>query len=112
MKNYVIIFNSNGIGKAEPKLSNTLAINYTKLLIEEKQLPVAILFYAEGVKLCCKGSDLTTNFKILENKGVKLIACTTCLNFYDLKDDLLVGMAGTMSDILLYQVKADKVITL
>jgi intracellular sulfur oxidation DsrE/DsrF family protein len=112
MKKHIIIFNSNGVGKAEPKLSLTLAYNYTKLLIEEKHLPSAILFYAEGVKLCCKGSDLVTNLKILAEKGVKLIACTTCLNYYKLKDDLLVGLAGTMSDILLYQINADKVITL
>jgi intracellular sulfur oxidation DsrE/DsrF family protein len=112
MSNYAIVFKSNGIGKAEPELCLKLALNYTKLLIEENQLPTAILFYAEGVRLCCKGSVLIDHLKMLEAKGVRLIACTTCLNYYNLKDELLVGMAGTMSDILLYQINSDKVITL
>jgi len=112
MKNYVIVFNNNGMGNAAPELSQILAFNYLKLLNEEKQLPSAILFYTEGVRLCCEGSNVIDSLKQLEQKGVKLVACTTCLNFYSIKDKLFVGNAGTMADILLYQLNAEKVISL
>jgi len=109
---YVIVFNNNGMGKAEPELSHKLAFNFVKLLNEEAQLPSAILFYAEGVKLCCESSIIIDGLKQLEQNGVKMIACTTCLNYYNIKEKLLVGNAGTMADILLYQIKADKIIAL
>jgi [protein-PII] uridylyltransferase len=40
----------------------------------------------------------------LENKGVRLIACMTCLNFYNLKDKIKVGIVGGMGDILEAQI--------
>lgn len=112
MENYVIVFNNNGMGNAAPELNQLLATNYLKLLNDETKLPSAILFYSEGVKLCCEGSPVAESLQQLEHKGVKLIACTTCLNFFSIKDKLIVGNAGTMADILLYQIQAPKVITL
>jgi len=109
---YVLVFNSNGMGNATPDLSQLLATNYLKMLTEENHLPAAILFYAEGVKLCCEGSGVTDSLKQLENKGVKLIACATCLNYYNIKDKLVVGNIGTMADIMMYQIHTGKVITL
>jgi hypothetical protein len=48
----------------------------------------------------------------LEQKGVRLIACSTCLESYGLANQLKVGIAGSMADILEAQALADKVITL
>lgn len=112
MANYIVVFNSYGMGSAEPELSQLLAANYLKLMVDEKQLPAAILFYAEGVKLCCEDSFAKESLQKLEDKGVKLVACTTCLNYYNLKDKMIVGNMGTMADIQMYQVHADKVVTL
>jgi hypothetical protein len=42
---------------------------------------------------------------------VKLIACKTCLNYFNLTDDMVIGQIGTMADILTIQLEADKVIT-
>src|SRR6266542_4785694 len=99
MANYVLLFNSYGMGNVAPELSQLLASNYLKLLNDEMQLPSAILFYAEGVKLCCSDSFAKESLEKLESKGVKLLACTTCLNFYESKDKLAVGTMGTMADI-------------
>lgn len=112
MANYVLVFNSYGMGNAVPELSELLAANYLRLLSEETQLPSAILFYAEGVKLCCADSFAKESLEKLETIGVKLLVCTTCLNFYQLKEKLSTGTIGTMADIQMYQIHADKVITL
>ena len=48
----------------------------------------------------------------LADKGVRLIVCTTCLNHYEIFDDLKVGEAGGMKDIVEAQWAADKVITI
>jgi hypothetical protein len=50
--------------------------------------------------------------KTLESKGVHLISCLTCLQYFNLKERVAVGIQGGMSDILLAQWMAGKVITL
>lgn len=112
MANYILVINSYGMGSAAAELSELLAANYLKLLADETQLPSSILFYAEGVKLCSHNSYAKESLQKLESRGVKLLACTTCLNFYNIKDELAVGTACTMADIQMYQIHADKVITL
>jgi intracellular sulfur oxidation DsrE/DsrF family protein len=111
MKSTIILFTNNGISTAPEELSKTLVKNYLGLLKDEKQLPIALLFYGEGVKLVSEGSDILDSLTILEAKGVKLIACKTCLNYFGLIDSIKVGHVGTMADILTYQLEANKVIT-
>jgi hypothetical protein len=52
------------------------------------------------------------SLKSLESKGVRLILCTTCLNYFDLTDKVQVGILGGMIDILEAQRRAGKVISL
>ena len=48
----------------------------------------------------------------LEERGVHLIVCSTCLNYFELTEKVKVGIIGGMGDILEAQVKAEKVISL
>ena len=48
----------------------------------------------------------------IEKKGVRLIICSTCLNYLGLTEKVRVGIFGGMPDIIEVQAKADKVITL
>jgi hypothetical protein len=50
--------------------------------------------------------------KSLEARGVRLILCSTCLNFYNLTHQLQAGIVGGMTDILEAKRRAGKVITL
>ena len=69
-------------------------------------------FYAEGVHLVVDGSPLIETLASLEAKGVRLVICNTCLNYYGLSDQLAVGIVGGMTDIIEAQRRAGKVITL
>ncbi len=51
------------------------------------------------------------HLKVLEAKGVKLIVCGTCLNFYGLTDKLQCGTIGNMYDIVETMTEPGKVIT-
>lgn len=108
----VLLITKNGMGSAEPTLQHKLLDTYLKLLVENNSLPAAICFYTEGVKLVVEGSPLLERLSQIEQKGVRLIVCSTCLNFFGLSDKLRVGIAGGMADILEAQVKAGKAITL
>jgi intracellular sulfur oxidation DsrE/DsrF family protein len=44
----------------------------------------------------CQGSPVLNRLKQLEEQGVELLACTTCLEHFDLMDKLAVGKPTTM----------------
>jgi peroxiredoxin family protein len=75
-------------------------------------LPGAICFYTEGVRLVCEGSPVLDQLRALEAKGVHLIICQTCLEFFGLADKVQVGVVGGMGDIIEAQWRAEKVITI
>ncbi|MFB6319392.1 sulfurtransferase-like selenium metabolism protein YedF [Saccharicrinis sp. FJH54] len=111
-KNTLIQISHDGMGSGDDALGLQLITNYFKLMNEEDELPRFIVFYNSGVKLICKSSPVIDVAQALEQKGVKLMACKTCLKHYDLMDKTEVGIAGTMMDIIELQKIADKVITL
>ncbi len=108
----VVLVNRNGMGEAEPALQHKLLQTYLKLLHESQMRPAVIAFYAEGVKLVTAGSPVLEPLRALEAAGVRLIVCSTCLNYYSLADQVQVGIVGGMPDIIEAQWRADKVITL
>lgn len=109
---YTILVTSNGMGKGDQELQRKLITSYFTLLNESGYLPSVVAFYTEGVKLLVEGSPVLEQLSALEAKGVRLIACSTCLDFYGLRDTLLVGIPGGMTDIIEAQWRADKVITI
>lgn len=108
----VILVTRNGMGEAEPALQLKLIHTYLTLLDENSTLPAAICFYTEGVRLVVDGSPILEPLKSLEAKGVRLILCSTCLNFYNLVDQVRVGIVGGMADIIEAQRRAGKVISI
>ncbi|MBK7316250.1 MAG: DsrE family protein [Anaerolineales bacterium] len=112
MKDTVILVTNNGMGNAEPALQHKLAAKYFEIIAQNTSLPVAICFYAEGVKLIVTGSPVLKQLKALEEKGVRLIICSTCLDFYNISDQVQLGIVGGMPDIIEAQIKAAKVITI
>ena len=58
-----------------------------------------MIFYNAGVKLCCEGSLLLDDIRALEALGIEIIACGTCLNYFELGDQLAVGRVTDMLEI-------------
>jgi intracellular sulfur oxidation DsrE/DsrF family protein len=108
----IVLVTSNGMGKGPQDLQLTLIGKFFELLNQHDDLPNAICFYTEGVKLVVDGSSALEQLRILETKGVRLIVCSTCLNYFGLAGKVKVGIVGGMADILEAQLKAEKVITL
>jgi len=111
-ENTIILIPSNGMGKGDLALQQTLIGKYFELLQEHEILPAVICFYTDGVKLAVKGSPVIAQLKKLEAKGVRLVLCSTCLTYYGLTDQIEVGIIGGMTDIIEAQTRADKVITI
>lgn len=100
------------MGTGDYQLQQKLIKSYLKLLDENNLLPAAICFYTDGIKLVVEGSPVLEELRSLEEKGVWLVVCQTCLNHYNLIDQVQVGIVGGMTDIIEAQWRAEKVISI
>jgi len=87
------------MGSGDDELGALLLRSFLKTQAQLERKPDAILFYNDGVKLCCEGSYLLDDLRGLEAAGVEIIACGTCLNFFELADQLRVGRVTDMLEI-------------
>jgi len=71
--------------------------NFLRLLGENEDKPGSLIFWNAGVRLLCQGSQVLEHLKRLEEQGVELLACTTCLEYFELMDKLAVGEPTTMA---------------
>ena len=108
----VILVTRDGMGQAEPPLQHKLLQTYLRLLGEMEHQPAAICFYTDGVKLVVEGSPVLELLRALEAKGVLLLICQSCLNYFGLIEKVRVGIVGGMPDIIAAQERAQKVITI
>jgi len=87
------------MGTGDDELGALLMRSFLKTQSQLERKPDAVLFYNDGVKLCCEGSVLLDDLRALEAAGVEIIACGTCLNFFELADRLRVGRVTDMLEI-------------
>jgi RNase P/RNase MRP subunit p30 len=70
----------------------------------------AVLLVNSGVRLVAVGSPVRAELKLMEDNGVDIVPCGTCLSFYEVEP--AVGEVGSMDEIVASLDKAGKVITL
>jgi intracellular sulfur oxidation DsrE/DsrF family protein len=107
----VLVFKTNGMGITEEQpLKEKLLKTYLNLASQMQPMPKAVCFYTDGVRLACEGSPVLDELAALETKGVRLILCQTCLDYFGLADKVRLGIVGGMSDIITAMWDADKVV--
>lgn len=107
-----LLVTRDGMGSADPGLQRLLLGKYLSLVLESDRLPATICFYTEGVRLVCEGSPVLDLLAALEARRVRLIVCSTCLDYLNLREAVRAGIVGGMTDIVEAQWRASKVITL
>ena len=63
-------------------------------------LPDRTMFYNGGAKLAIEGTEWLFDLKTLEEQGVEIMTCGTCLDYYGIKDKLAVGSVTNMYSIV------------
>ena len=96
MSSKVILIQGDSLGRGDERLGTLLMANFLRLLGESDKKPNSLIFWNSGVQLVCEGSPVLDYLNRLEQQGVELLACTTCLEYFDLKDKLVVGKPTTM----------------
>ena len=112
-KSIVVVFKSNGMGQSDDQdLREALAGKFLTLIADAEPLPAAICFYTDGVRLACSESPILAELRALEQRGVHLVLCKTCLDKFSLAEQVQVGIVGGMPDIITAMWSADTVIEL
>lgn len=106
----VIVIDSLTMGNGDLELGKILLKGFIYTLTEYDKLPKSILLYNEGVKLVTTNSESLDDLLTLEARGVEILACGACLNFYNLTKEIRVGSITNMYSILDKQMNATKVI--
>ena len=115
--NRVVVIRSSYMGEGSEELGKVLIKGFIYALSQQDNppetmlkgfiyavtqldtLPKKMLFYNGGAKLTCEGSESLEDLKELKSRGVKILTCGTCLNYYELSDKLAVGEVTNMYDI-------------
>lgn len=108
--NTVVVISSQFMGSGDPELGKILMKGFIYTLSEMDFLPKTILLYNEGVKLAIEGSESLNDLLVLETRGVEILSCGTCLNFYGITEKLKAGTITNMYTIAEKQLRATKVI--
>lgn len=106
----VVVVSADHMGEGDDKLGKTLLKGFLYALTQQEELPAAILFYNGGARITCNGSDSLEDLKQMEARGVEILTCGTCLNFYGLSEELAVGGVTNMYEIVERQMKASKLV--
>ena len=107
----VVVIRSNVMGEGDPELGKVLIKGFIYALSQQEELPKTILFYNGGACLTCEGSASLDDLKELEHRGVKILTCGTCLNFYGLSEKLKVGEVTNMYEIAETMSKASLIVS-
>ncbi|MGL4998897.1 MAG: sulfurtransferase-like selenium metabolism protein YedF [Cetobacterium sp.] len=109
-KNTVIVIDSDKMGEGDSALGNTLMQGFIYTLTEMEDIPKSIIFYNRGVFLTAENQNTISYLKFLEDRGVEILSCGACINFYNLEATLGTGTITNMYNIIDKQMKALKVI--
>jgi selenium metabolism protein YedF len=107
----VYVISSNTMGMGDDELGWGLLQTYIQTIKEVFPLPSKIFFYNTGVLLTSRESGILRYIQELEDAGVEIFSCGTCIDFFNKSDKVLVGKLTNMFEIMDSMVRADKVVS-
>ncbi len=108
----IVVLNADSMGRGDDGLGAKLMGSFLRTLASVEPKPDAIVFYNAAVKLLAPHSAHLEPLRQLEDAGVDLLACVTCLEFYALTGKLALGHVSNMREIVQRTMAAGKVVTL
>jgi len=93
---YVVCIKSELMGEGDPELGHLLMETFVDNLKLQEQLPSHVVLYNGGVKLAMKQSPVCSSLSELEELGIRVMLCGTCIDHYGLQFDIGVGMISNM----------------
>lgn len=109
---WVVFAGRDVLGSGDDELGANLMKMYFYTIAQESELPSAILFMNGGVRLPVFNEQVVEHLRDMQNRGVEILVCGTCLNFFGIADKLQIGTVSNMFDITQRMLYAGKVVSL
>lgn len=97
----ILLFKDDRIGEGE--LGKKLADGFLTQLSLSYKLPKEIIFLNRGVLLCAdsrRNTNILKDLQNLEQKGVRILLCRTCLEALRVKESVAVGKISNAQEIM------------
>jgi selenium metabolism protein YedF len=107
----VVYIATNIMGRGDDDLGAKLMRGFLRTWIDVSPLPWRIIFINSGVRLTTVDQEAVEAIAILEERGVEILSCGTCLQHFGLADNLKVGKATNMFEVIESLNSATKVIS-
>jgi len=107
----VVYIGNNCMGRGDDELGAKLMRGFLRTMIDSTPLPWRMVFINSGVKLTTIDQEALEALALLEEKGVEVLSCGTCLEHFNLKDRLGAGKVTNMFEIIESLNSATKVIS-
>lgn len=101
---------SDTMGRGSEELGKILMRAFLKTVPEITPGISKLIFINNGVRLTTEGSDLIETLKDLEDRGIEIFSCGTCLDFFHLLDKVKVGKVSNMFEIVTMLANSDRII--
>ncbi|MCJ7783871.1 MAG: sulfurtransferase-like selenium metabolism protein YedF [Desulfobacterales bacterium] len=83
---------------------------FLKTLLDLETQPNRLILVNSGVHLAAEDSKVLESLQGLSEKGVEIVCCGTCIDFYELKGKMKVGVISNMYNIIQSMLEADRVL--
>jgi len=100
MTGKLILIGSDSLGGPDRDLGRLLMEIFLRNLGNRADLPDCIVLLNAGVRLATIASPVLDHLKKLEERGVKIVSCRTCIEYFKLEDRVAVGQVDAMVGIL------------
>jgi selenium metabolism protein YedF len=108
----VLAVSQDRMGHGDPELGAVLIRGFFHTLNEIHPLPQTIIFFNTGVHLVVENSPVLEDLRALQQQGVQILACGTCVGHFGLKEKVAVGEISNMYTIAETLLGAGKVVNL
>jgi selenium metabolism protein YedF len=95
----IFVIASSVMGQGSDELGILLMKAFIHTALDLERLPDMMILYNAGVKLAAADSGAADDLKALEEKGVKILVCGACVNFFELGGKLRAGTVSNMYEI-------------
>lgn len=107
-----VFVGKENIGEGSSDLGNSLMNMFFFTLAQDSDAPDYILFMNAGVKLPVENEQVVEHLRTLLAKGSRILVCGTCLSYYNIADQLQVGIVSNMYDIVDAMKSVNKMISI
>ncbi|HJV64645.1 MAG TPA: sulfurtransferase-like selenium metabolism protein YedF [Geomonas sp.] len=97
--NAVMLIGTDRLGDGPEELGHLLMKNFIMTLVDQNELPDRMFFINSGVLLTVEGSEVLEALEALGNRGVEVLSCGICLDFFKKKESLAAGGVTNMFTI-------------